>query len=115
MNWIDFAWPMMGGACLALGLIHLLVWVRHRSQTVSLLFCLIALTVAVLAVCELLLMRAQTPAEFASLLRWTSIPASMLPSEAQFGLKTCSHTCASACDLTPMGAVALCGSGIRAW
>ena len=25
MNWIEIAWPLMGGACLTLGLIHLLV------------------------------------------------------------------------------------------
>src|SRR5688572_4890955 len=76
MTWIDFAWPMMGGACLALALIHLLIWGRHRSHPVNLVFCLIALSAAVLAACELMMMRSRSPAEFAALLRWASIPAS---------------------------------------
>lgn len=78
MNWIDIVWPMLGGASLTLGLVHLLVWLRQQNQPAHLMFGLAAGSVAVLAIFELLLMRAQTPAAYAGLLRWAHVPVALL-------------------------------------
>lgn len=78
MNWIDIVWPMLGAASMTLGLVHLLVWVRQRDQPAHLMFSMAAASVAVLAIFELLLMRAQTPADYAGLLRWAHVPVALL-------------------------------------
>jgi PAS domain S-box-containing protein len=56
MNWIDIVWPMMGAASLTLGLIHLLVWFKQGRQTAHLMFALTAMSVAAVAIFELLMM-----------------------------------------------------------
>ena len=63
MNWIDIAWTMMASASLTLALFHLVVWHRQRSEYAYLVFCVLAVSVAGLAMFELLIVRAQTPAE----------------------------------------------------
>lgn len=78
MNWIDIIWPVLGGSSLTLGLIHLLVWTRQRNRPANLMFSLAAGSVAVLAVFELLLMKAQSPAAYAGLLRWAHVPVALL-------------------------------------
>lgn len=70
MNGIDLIWPMMGAASLMLGLIHLTIWVRQRDNVAHLIFSIVALSVVVLALCELLAMQAKTPDQYASVLRW---------------------------------------------
>ena len=70
MNGIDLIWPMMGAASLMLGLIHLTVWVRQRNEVAHLIFSIAALSVVALALCELLVMQADTPDQYASVLRW---------------------------------------------
>jgi PAS domain S-box-containing protein len=69
---------MMGGASLMLGLIYLLLWFQQRSQPARLLFGVAAISVAVLAVFELLLMQARTPDRYADLLRWAHVPVAVL-------------------------------------
>lgn len=78
MNWIDIAWPMMGAAGLVLGLIHLLIWFQQRTQTAQLAFSLATASVAVIAIFELMMMRAQTPEQYAHLLRWAHVPVALL-------------------------------------
>lgn len=78
MTWIDIAWPVMGGVSLTLGLVHVLIWFRQRSQPALLMFGLAAGSVAVLAIFELLLMRAQTPQQYAGMLRWAHVPVTLL-------------------------------------
>lgn len=70
MNGIDLLWPMMGAASLTLGLIHLTIWVRQRDEVAHFIFSIAALSVVVVALCELLTMQAKTPDQYAFVLRW---------------------------------------------
>ena len=78
MNWIDIVWPMMGAASLTLGLIHLLVWFKQGRQTAHLMFAMTAMSVAAVAIFELLMMRAPTPDRYAVVLRWAQIPFTVM-------------------------------------
>jgi two-component system, LuxR family, sensor kinase FixL len=78
MNWVDIVWPVMGGVSLTLGLIHLLIWLRQRNRSALLMFGLAAGSVAVLAIFELLLMRSQSPQQYATLLRWAQLPLMLM-------------------------------------
>ena len=78
MEWIDIAWPAMGGVGLALGVMHLLVWFRWRSQPALLMFALAAGAIAVLSVFELSLMHAATPRQYMVTLRHAQLPVLLL-------------------------------------
>src|SRR5688572_14349934 len=78
MNWIDLAWPMISGACVMLGVIHLVIWCRQTDQRANLAFAIAAMSLAVFAICELMMMRAQTPRDHESILRWGYIPLTTL-------------------------------------
>jgi PAS domain S-box-containing protein len=78
MHWIDIAWPMMGAVSLTLGLIYLLIWFRQRTQPALLMFSLAAMCVCAIAVFELMMMRAETPAQYATTLRWLHLPLALL-------------------------------------
>lgn len=78
MTWIDIVWPVMGGTSLALGLIHLLIWSRQREAYPHLLLSLSAAVVGVLAIYELLGMRADTPQHYAEMLRSAHVLFAML-------------------------------------
>jgi len=77
VNWIDIVWPMMGATSLTLGLIYLLVWLRERTQLSQLVFSFAAISVCALSIFELLAMRADTPAEYALILRWAHPPVAL--------------------------------------
>ena len=68
----------MAAACLTLGLVHLYVWHKQRSQYSSLLFFVLAVSVAACAAFELSLMRARTPEAYAVALRWAHVPLSLV-------------------------------------
>src|SRR5271167_113827 len=74
MPWVTIVWSMVASACLTLAAIHLLAWSMNRAAWANLLFSLSALATAALAGCEYWMMRAQTPAEYATALRWHHIP-----------------------------------------
>jgi two-component system sensor kinase FixL len=74
MGWVAIIWSMGGGACLTVGLITFAVWCKDRSARANLAFSLLAGAVAVLAALELALMRAQTPEQFSTTLRWLHVP-----------------------------------------
>jgi two-component system, LuxR family, sensor kinase FixL len=74
MNWITIIWAMVVSACLTLAIMNLLIWCKKRTAWASLLFSLSALATAVLAGCEFWMMRAQTPEQFATALRWLHVP-----------------------------------------
>jgi PAS domain S-box-containing protein len=69
MNWVEIAWIMMVSASLTLGAIHLLVWLRQRTQYTYLWFFVLASSAAAFGVFELAMMNAETPAAYAGLLR----------------------------------------------
>ena len=64
----------MIAASLTLGVIHVFVWVKRRSQYAHLLFFALALSAAIFGAFELAMMRAQSPAGYASELRWAHVP-----------------------------------------
>lgn len=66
---------MVVSACLTLAAVHLSVWCNKRTARANLLFSLMAVSVAVFAVLELLMMRAETPEQFGTALRWLHLPA----------------------------------------
>ena len=78
MNWIEIAWPLMGGACLTLGLIHLLVWFRRLDRRLHLVFALASISVAAISALELLMMQARETGHYADLLRWAHVPGAVM-------------------------------------
>jgi two-component system, LuxR family, sensor kinase FixL len=70
MSWITFIWSMTAGICLTLGAVHFLVWTRQRGQWAHLVFSISAAAAAGYAVLDLLALRAQTPAEYGTWMRW---------------------------------------------
>jgi two-component system, LuxR family, sensor kinase FixL len=74
MSWVAIVWSMIVSACLTLATIHLQVWIRRRRLWADLLFCLASTGIAALAICEFLMMRAETPVQFATALRWLHVP-----------------------------------------
>ncbi len=78
MNWIDTAWWMMSAATLTFALIHLLVWLKQRSQLEHLILGAMCLSMTAIALMEQMAMRAQTPQQFASALRWGHVPVAVL-------------------------------------
>jgi len=70
MSPITIIWSMNASACLTLAAINFLVWCRNRTAWANLLFSLAASSTAAWAFCELWMMQANTPLEFATVLRW---------------------------------------------
>jgi two-component system sensor kinase FixL len=69
---------MVASACLTMAAIHLLVWCQRRAVWANLLFSLASTAIAVYAILELRILRAETPAEFATALRWIHVPTWVL-------------------------------------
>ena len=77
MNWVEIAWIVMSAASLTLGVIHLFVWFKQRSQYAHLLFFALAVSATAFGAFELAMMRAQSPAGYAATLRWAHVPLAM--------------------------------------
>jgi PAS domain S-box-containing protein len=78
MNWITLIWSTAAGVCLGLAALHFLVWLRSRASSVNLLFSLAALAGFAIALQEMVLMQAQTPAEYGDLLRWMHVSVAVI-------------------------------------
>ena len=78
MSWIIPIWSIAGGVCLGLAALHFLVWLRSRASLVNLLFSLAALAGCAIALQEMVLMRAQTPAEYGEVLRWMHVSVAVI-------------------------------------
>ena len=75
---VTVIWSMIASACLTLAGIQLLVWCKTHDAWPNLLFSLAAVSTAAFAFCELRMMRASNPAEFASTLKWGQVPVWLL-------------------------------------
>jgi len=75
MSWVTIIWSMIASACLTLAAVYLLVWCKQRTAWASLLFSLTAMATAAMAFCELEMMRAETPGQFGTALRWIHVAA----------------------------------------
>jgi len=53
MNWVEIVWTMMIAASLMLGVVHLFVWQKQRSQYAHLLFFALAVSAAIYLILEL--------------------------------------------------------------
>ena len=78
MSLITIIWSMSASACLTLAEINLVVWCRDRKAWANLLFSLTATFTAAWTFCELWMMRADTPREFAYVLRWGHVAVCLL-------------------------------------
>jgi PAS domain S-box-containing protein len=70
MSWITVIWSMVASACLTLAAIYGFVGYRNRPAWAHLMLALTAGSTAVFAFCELSLMRAETPGEILTALKW---------------------------------------------
>jgi two-component system sensor kinase FixL len=73
MSLVTIIWSMVASACLTLAAINFLVWCRNRKAWANLFFSLLAIGTAAFALCELWMMRAGTPAQFATVLKWAHV------------------------------------------
>jgi PAS domain S-box-containing protein len=78
MSLITIIWSMMAAACLTLAAINFLTWSRNREAWANLFFSLLAAGTAAWIFCELWMMRAETPAEFATALKWGHVAVWLL-------------------------------------
>jgi two-component system sensor kinase FixL len=78
MSLITIIWSMIASACFTLAGINILVWCRNRKAWANLLFSLTAISTGAFAFCELWMMRAETPAEFATVLKWGHVAVWLL-------------------------------------
>jgi two-component system sensor kinase FixL len=74
MSWVTVVFSMAASASLTLALIHGFIWWRQRHAWVNLLFSLAALGTAAFAGFNLAVMDAESPARFASAMRWAHVP-----------------------------------------
>ncbi len=78
MNWVEVAWVGMSAASLTLGIVHLFVWFKQKSQLAHLLFFALAASTTAFGVFELMIMHAPSVAAYATTLRWAHLPLAMV-------------------------------------
>ena len=78
MSLVTVIWSMVAAACLTLAAIHFPVWWRNRGAQTTLAFALAAVSTAALAFCELVMLKAATPREYATAVRWAHVPIALL-------------------------------------
>jgi len=78
MSWVTILWSMNASACLTLAAIYFLVWCKRRKAWDILLLTLSSAAIAVYTGFELCMIRAETPAQFATALRWLQVPVWVL-------------------------------------
>ena len=78
MSLITIIWSMTASACVTLAGISLMVWFHGRKAWANLLFFLLAMGTAAWTFCELWMMQARTPAEFATVLKWGHVAVWLL-------------------------------------
>jgi PAS domain S-box-containing protein len=71
MSWTTALSAGVAAACLTLAVVHVGIWWKDRAALANLGFSLLATGVAWFAWCELAMLRAGTPEQFATALRWT--------------------------------------------
>jgi two-component system, LuxR family, sensor kinase FixL len=78
MSWVTVIYSMTASACLTLALIYGVIWWRQRDAWVNLLFALVAVATAAISWFDLAILRASSPAEIASAIRWIHLPVWLL-------------------------------------
>ena len=70
MDWVTIIWTGTTASSLTLAAIHGFVWLRRRTSWSSLMFCLMAIATAGMAVCELRMMGISEADQLGPVLRW---------------------------------------------
>src|SRR5829696_6561183 len=78
MDWITITWSTTAAACFIIGGIHLIVVLKKKTDWPQLFFVTAAIAAGLLAYCELMLSKAETPDDYGDNLRWAQIPLSIL-------------------------------------
>lgn len=78
MSSTTIIWSMVSSACLTLAAIHALTWFMNRKASVDLFASLAAMAAAAFAFCELRVMQQETPADFATAVRWAHVPGRLV-------------------------------------
>ena len=73
MSWITVIWSATSGACVALALMHLLIWSRNRRLWANLCFSVTVMGVLGLAIMEMVTMRTESPDVFGRAILWTHL------------------------------------------
>jgi signal transduction histidine kinase len=73
MSWVTVLFSMTASACLTMAFVYGLIWWRQRDAWAELLFALAALGAAALAGCDLAEMRAVSPEQIGSAIRWMHV------------------------------------------
>jgi signal transduction histidine kinase len=74
MSWVTVIWSMVAATSLTLGMVHVLVWWQNPEKSERLLFSLMTIATAWMALGELAMMKAPGPEVFATALRWYHVP-----------------------------------------
>jgi len=75
---VTVVWSMIAAACLTLAAVHLPVWLSNRDARATLAFSVAAVCTAAIALCELAMLKAATPADYAAAQRWMNLPVVLL-------------------------------------
>jgi len=78
MSLVTIIWSMSASASLMLASINFMVWFQNRKLWANLLFSLLATGTAGWSICEMWMMHAATPAEFAPVLKWGHVAVWLL-------------------------------------
>ena len=70
MSLVTIVWSMFAAVCLTLAAVHLPVWWNNREARASLAFSLTTISTAAFAICELWMLQARTPGEYATALKF---------------------------------------------
>lgn len=74
MNWMDLAWTSMCVVALLLGGVHTVVWIQKKTRWANLSFAVAATAMTMATFIELAILRAETVADYATLVRWFHVP-----------------------------------------
>jgi hypothetical protein len=75
MSWVALAWSFSTATCLSLALLHFLIWCRARDNWTNLLFVVVAVSTVLFGLGEFAMMRAETPEQYGTVLRWAQLAA----------------------------------------
>ena len=74
MNAVVIIWGALGGTALAIAGVHMFLWLLDRRIWANLAFFVLAISITAIAVTEVGMMHASTPAEFGRWVRWFHVP-----------------------------------------
>ena len=78
MSSVVVVWSMIAAACLTLAAVHLPVWWRNRDAEATIAFALAAISTALIAFCELYMLKAQTTYGYALAQKMAQVPIVLL-------------------------------------